>query len=244
MAMLELWFAELAGGSADGYLCAKWAFGDGFENAFGVDYVSRWNERHSDLFVMSESDEVGSSVRKIVNHWREMQGKRKANKAKVAKAMPDTMETSLASTKLPKGLPVNCTERVCEEMGLDKLELKQSVSVAEKAGKLSLINSERLDKVARLVKEGDTNLVQAIKMIVSLRKLSQNAFAQAMKVSTLNHKLTKQVKTMATDIEKIKARMQVAHKKVEAVKPKVQSKIAKAHGKANAKLPKSFGKVR
>jgi hypothetical protein len=235
-------FTHYAGGTADAYLCAKWAFGDGFESEYGDKYPSLWNKRHSDLFVMSEEDGVAESIEKIVNLWRGEQGMRKVNKNKatkaVAKPLRDDVETSFTSTE-SKGVLPPCEKG--DYMITNAKALIGRIEKLEKADKWYNDQIGKIDKNFDVMRKADKQLDDNTVSVIKIVKLQHERLCV---LDKFNKTLTKQVKQMATDIEKIKARMQVAHKKVEVVKPKVQSKIAKAHGKANAKLPKTFGKVR
>lgn len=51
------------------YKCALWAFGEGFECIIREYLFTRWNDLHSDLFILKPNDELEQFIRKICAYW-------------------------------------------------------------------------------------------------------------------------------------------------------------------------------
>lgn len=57
-------------GKEDAYKCAKWAFGEGFENLTSKYLLQRWNTNHPDLFILHGNGNVREDIKKIIHEWK------------------------------------------------------------------------------------------------------------------------------------------------------------------------------
>ena len=53
--------------------CIIWAFGIDAESDFRTTWPARWNERHSDIFIMLGSDPVTESLKRVGEAYRKRQ---------------------------------------------------------------------------------------------------------------------------------------------------------------------------
>lgn len=235
---IEGLFVEETGSGSDAFLCGLWAFGEGFEEFQGSQFVDAWNNKHWRLFRMSEGDSVPESVSKIVKHWREYMGV-KATKPGKAVTVCRIDEPKC----LPKGTPQGLKPRdITAPSSLERLNalehkmkfwtLKQDDRYNYSCKQFGKVD-KCLDAQGKSIHTLDNSLAAIIKRVILLE-------GRMRMVGDLNKTLTNKVSAMAKEIDAIKKRMQVAQK----VAPKVEGKFQKAAKKVNAKLPKSFGKVR
>lgn len=57
-------------GKEDAYKCAKWAFGEDFENLTTKCLSERWNDNHPDLFMIRGDGNIIKDIKKIIEEWK------------------------------------------------------------------------------------------------------------------------------------------------------------------------------
>ncbi len=57
-------------GEDEGYKCAKWAFGEGFEVLTTEKLPERWNNLHSNLFIIHGDGDIFEDIEKIIEFWK------------------------------------------------------------------------------------------------------------------------------------------------------------------------------